>query len=384
MPPMAESPSLYISTDLSTVLPSIAGNTCTSPLFSRGYSFSGGDKELFNTALDDGDEFALGMGEEADLRQPSLRSIRDSRRARRKSTGSFGSTLPTGSSQIEFFAAEKNPAAAAAVGGIEAGGGGVRISVEEESAVLGSPERDFWGVVVRGGGQGEAEGGSGPAPRSSKKNGSGTTDSVICTPGRALARPIGRGGTQGVKNSAALADTLMLSKKISRGDGRSVAGAPLEAPQYISAVDVGGTPIEIGLDCGSGGEVDAWQQCSSKVTDASACDVALSSADARLAGDSVPPRFSLGEPLKRGRKRKNPELSEDERKAVRQAQNRENAKQSRLRRLRLTENYKNRAEVLEVENKQLRFAVAALEDRLGYLQKMIVVTKVDPGQVAMR
>lgn len=79
-------------------------------------------------------------------------------------------------------------------------------------------------------------------------------------------------------------------------------------------------------------------------------------------------------PKKRGRKRKNPHLSEEERKAQRQAQNRESAKLSRIRRKNLTMEYERRVNTLEGENENLRDTVAALTDRLEMLQNLLTIS----------
>lgn len=79
-------------------------------------------------------------------------------------------------------------------------------------------------------------------------------------------------------------------------------------------------------------------------------------------------------PRKRGRKRKNPHLSEEERKAQRQAQNRESAKLSRIRRKNMTMEYEKRVNTLEGENENLRDTVAALTDRLEMLQNLLTIS----------
>lgn len=77
---------------------------------------------------------------------------------------------------------------------------------------------------------------------------------------------------------------------------------------------------------------------------------------------------------KRGRKRKNPHLSEEERKAQRQAQNRESAKLSRIRRKNMTMEYEKRVTTLEGENENLRDTVLALTDRLEMLQNLLTIS----------
>lgn len=91
-----------------------------------------------------------------------------------------------------------------------------------------------------------------------------------------------------------------------------------------------------------------------------------------------PEQLHLGDdikiPKKRGRKRKNPHLSEEERKAQRQAQNRESAKLSRIRRKTMTAEYEKRVTTLEGENENLRDTVAALTDRLEILQNLLTIS----------
>lgn len=91
------------------------------------------------------------------------------------------------------------------------------------------------------------------------------------------------------------------------------------------------------------------------------------------------------QPKKRGRKRKNPELSEEERKLLRQAQNRASAKQSRMRRKVMAAEYEKRVNTLEGENETLRDTVAALSDRLHFLQTLLTVSvqKRPPGAPPM-
>lgn len=79
-------------------------------------------------------------------------------------------------------------------------------------------------------------------------------------------------------------------------------------------------------------------------------------------------------PKKRGRKRKNPHLTDEERKAQRQAQNRESAKLSRIRRKHMTLEYERRVTSLEGENENLRDTVQALTDRLEILQNLLTIS----------
>lgn len=86
------------------------------------------------------------------------------------------------------------------------------------------------------------------------------------------------------------------------------------------------------------------------------------------------PEEDIKLPKKRGRKRKNPHLSEEERKLQRQAQNRESAKLSRIRRKNMTAEYEKRVTTLEGENENLRDTVAALTDRLEILQNLLTIS----------
>ncbi len=113
-----------------------------------------------------------------------------------------------------------------------------------------------------------------------------------------------------------------------------------------------------------------------------------SGASSSAAGPSAKPEATpvsdkpaAPQPKKRGRKRKNPELSEEERKALRQAQNRASAKQSRMRRKVMAAEYEKRVNTLEGENETLRDTVAALSDRLQFLQNLLTVSvqKRPPG-----
>lgn len=86
------------------------------------------------------------------------------------------------------------------------------------------------------------------------------------------------------------------------------------------------------------------------------------------------PEDDIKQPKKRGRKRKNPHLTEEERKLQRQAQNRESAKLSRIRRKNMTAEYEKRVNTLEGENENLRDTVAALTDRLEILQNLLTIS----------
>lgn len=79
-------------------------------------------------------------------------------------------------------------------------------------------------------------------------------------------------------------------------------------------------------------------------------------------------------PKKRGRKRKNPELTEEERALVRKEQNRESARLSRVRRKVIAAEYEGRLSELVNENSSLRKQVEGLNNRLAYLQSILTVT----------
>ena len=93
-----------------------------------------------------------------------------------------------------------------------------------------------------------------------------------------------------------------------------------------------------------------------------------------------PQQLIKSQPKKRGRKRKHPELSDAERKALRQAQNRESAKQSRIRRKTMAAEYEKKMSVLNDENDQLRDQVSVLNNRLTFLQSLLTVS-VNPKKV---
>lgn len=77
---------------------------------------------------------------------------------------------------------------------------------------------------------------------------------------------------------------------------------------------------------------------------------------------------------KRGRKRKNPQLSEQERALFRKEQNRESARLSRVRRKVIAIEYEDKLKALVDENAFLRKKVDGLNNRLAYLQSILTVT----------
>lgn len=77
---------------------------------------------------------------------------------------------------------------------------------------------------------------------------------------------------------------------------------------------------------------------------------------------------------RRGRKRKNPELSEEDRALLRKEQNRESAKLSRVRRKVIAAEYEGRLNSLLNENTQLKKQVEGLNNRLVYLQSLLTVS----------
>lgn len=77
---------------------------------------------------------------------------------------------------------------------------------------------------------------------------------------------------------------------------------------------------------------------------------------------------------RRGRKRKHPEMTEEERKAYRAMQNRKSAERSRQRKKIQQEAYQKRMEQLCTENDELRSTVQALQSRLEYLENLLSVT----------
>lgn len=91
-------------------------------------------------------------------------------------------------------------------------------------------------------------------------------------------------------------------------------------------------------------------------------------------GVTWPPRATPPGPKKRGRKRKNPELTDEERALVRKEQNRESAKLSRVRRKVIAAEYEGRLSALVGENTMLRKQVEGLNNRLVYLQSLLTVS----------
>ncbi|GJD08887.1 hypothetical protein Gasu2_31670 [Galdieria sulphuraria] len=77
---------------------------------------------------------------------------------------------------------------------------------------------------------------------------------------------------------------------------------------------------------------------------------------------------------RRGRKRKHPEMTEEERKAYRAMQNRRSAERSRQRKKIQQEAYQKRMEELCTENDELRSTVQALQERLEYLENLLSVS----------
>lgn len=87
-------------------------------------------------------------------------------------------------------------------------------------------------------------------------------------------------------------------------------------------------------------------------------------------------------PKKRGRKRKYPQLTDEERALVRKEQNRESAKLSRVRRKAIAAEYEERLSSVINENSHLRKQVAGLNDRLAYLQSLLTVSvRCEPSSV---
>lgn len=77
---------------------------------------------------------------------------------------------------------------------------------------------------------------------------------------------------------------------------------------------------------------------------------------------------------KRGRKRKNPQLTEEERALYRKEQNRESARISRVRRKVIAIEYEDKLKALVDENAYLRKQVDGLNNRLAYLQSILTIT----------
>lgn len=94
---------------------------------------------------------------------------------------------------------------------------------------------------------------------------------------------------------------------------------------------------------------------------------------------TTPHAATVPGPKKRGRKRKNPQLTEEERALVRKEQNRESARLSRVRRKVIAAEYEDKLNGLINENSMLRKHVEGLNNRLAYLQSILTVT-VRPGE----
>ncbi|CDF36407.1 unnamed protein product [Chondrus crispus] len=91
-------------------------------------------------------------------------------------------------------------------------------------------------------------------------------------------------------------------------------------------------------------------------------------------GMGFPPLPTPPARKKRGRKRKHPELSDEERALFRKEQNRESAKLSRVRRKVIAAEYEGRLSRLLGENTHLRKEVEGLNNRLVYLQSLLTVS----------
>ena len=84
---------------------------------------------------------------------------------------------------------------------------------------------------------------------------------------------------------------------------------------------------------------------------------------------------------RRGRKRKHPEMTEQERKLARMEQNRRSARLSRVRKKMITQEYEEKMSKLVNENSSLREQVAALNQRLNFMQGLLTVS-VTPGRLS--
>ncbi|GAB0493145.1 hypothetical protein MMPV_004418 [Pyropia vietnamensis] len=116
------------------------------------------------------------------------------------------------------------------------------------------------------------------------------------------------------------------------------------------------------------------------ITTGSAKQAGATGAAAGSGGSGAPP---VRVPKKRGRKRKNPELTEAQRIAHRQAQNRDSAKKSRQRRKEQAQAHLARVTELATENSSLREAVGTLHKRLRYLEDLLTVSVSMPGGAAV-
>lgn len=255
--------------------------------------------------------------------QPSLRAFRE---ARRSASGSFGSTLPKGCNQIDF---------------------------RFDESTFESLRNKF------------LDGGGGGGEKGERKN-------------FHVGARVGEGAGRRERKELGGVAGLFVTKESVGKLGGSRAGTDGEHDAWQHKAD------EIP---GSEGEVCSSSKSSKEASDALNRNIIPTARSAdwgasvgtrtRQATDRLMPserKATEAFSMKRGRKRRNPGLTDGERKAIRQAQNRENAKQSRLRRINLIEEYRTNAEVLQEENKRLKVSIAALEDRLEFLHGIITVS----------
>lgn len=274
-------------------------------------------ERAISSALDGAEHDVEPMG------QPSLRAVRE---AQRSVSGSFGSMLPKGCSPIDFCV--------------------------DESA-LESLRNKFLDGVGGGGAIGQRK------------------DFVV---GARVGE--GTGGCEW-KELGGVVGLFVAQEPVGKlGGSRASTEGEYDAWQHKSD-DFGGSEGEVSSSSKSPKEAGDALHSNIIPTTQSADWGGSVGTRGRQARDRLVPserRAKETIPMKRGRKRRNPGLTEGERKAIRQEQNRENAKQSRLRRINLTEEYRTKAEVLQEENEKLKISVAALEDRLNYLHGIITVS----------
>ncbi|KAA8493746.1 hypothetical protein FVE85_4883 [Porphyridium purpureum] len=90
-------------------------------------------------------------------------------------------------------------------------------------------------------------------------------------------------------------------------------------------------------------------------------------------GMNGPSGADARQPKKRGRKRKFPELTEEQRAELRKIQNRESAKKSRERKKVLNKDYETMIDGVLVENQQLKSRLETLSQRLEMMQRLLAV-----------
>eukprot|EP00177_Eucheuma_denticulatum_P007628 GFKZ01013880.1.p1 GENE.GFKZ01013880.1~~GFKZ01013880.1.p1 ORF type:complete len:705 (-),score=114.10 GFKZ01013880.1:1879-3849(-) len=178
--------------------------------------------------------------------------------------------------------------------------------------------------------------------------------------GGALIKPDGPSANQ----KPSLADTNPLGGAQASEAGKAVDGAANVAGQ---------TSATGGSDPAAAGGQSAQKPVSQDADDNKLSGLPAAAREHKIGLHPENPE-GIKVPKKRGRKRKHPHLTDEQRRAHRQAQNRESAKMSRIRRKHMTAEYERRVGTLEGENANLRDTVAALTDRLQILQNLLTIS----------